>query len=473
MTKTIAGTDWEFIFSMEAPQYYPELRVDPKAHLRNKYFATTSFKSEIPLPFFSFADYDLQARRPVSYDKAIKGAVFMERERNCISANHREDIVRALIQSPLIRIESVSKCLHNAKKPKDDNKDEIIRNYMFYLAFENRSEDDYVTEKLWGSLSAGVVPVYLGGDNIESHVPPHSIINVKDFNSTSSLAAYLGQVASNRTLYESYHLWRTQQLPQSFLRKYGFTRTHSMCRMCRWAFAKQYGLGWNHEEQAIEEPAISRKICFQSGRQMLVTYPFRESWASSNHHWGVGSSDDSKNNEDTCYQESWETSPKSAVLLRSGTLRRKIVIRDGIIDLFLLEPASLDAGCSDDAVLYLDTPIQVKADDDGLHVVNKNQYWLQDETSRITILTNRPDITVQVTTKQQSAEREAALQILIPKGQMPIRLRFITEDNNHFYENGKKEAQYFATIMADDFENPIEAFLVPKRSSMSGRAQGG
>jgi Glycosyltransferase family 10 (fucosyltransferase) C-term len=54
------------------------------------------------------------------------------------------------------------------------------------LALENQQQDDYTTEKIWGALAAGTLPVYWGAPNIKDHVPPHSIIVVDDFALTDS-----------------------------------------------------------------------------------------------------------------------------------------------------------------------------------------------------------------------------------------------------------------------------------------------
>ena len=39
-----------------------------------------------------------------------------------------------------------------------------LARYPFVLAFENANVSDYVSEKLWDALGAGVVPVYLGDE---------------------------------------------------------------------------------------------------------------------------------------------------------------------------------------------------------------------------------------------------------------------------------------------------------------------
>ena len=86
--RLVKGTPFSIDFSMEGPQYYQSLRVNPVAHRFNRFYSTTSFQSEIPLPYFSFDEYGDKLQAPaVKYSEAIKGAVFLAR--NCNSRNNR------------------------------------------------------------------------------------------------------------------------------------------------------------------------------------------------------------------------------------------------------------------------------------------------------------------------------------------------------------------------------------------------
>ncbi|CAB9518822.1 Glycoprotein 3-alpha-L-fucosyltransferase A [Seminavis robusta] len=444
-TKTIAGTNWTIVFSMEGPQYYRALRINETAHLEQKFYATTSFQSEIPLPYFTFGDYPLQALEPVHFDKAIKGAVWLAS--NCASHNHRELFVKELMNRPAhvryIRVDSMGQCGPNAKWPKDaKNKQELLRKYLFYLAFENQNENDYITEKLWGALAAGVVPVYLGGDNIQEHVPPHSIINVKDFKTPKELGQYLKKVSKSKELYESYHAWRKQPLPQSFLAKYNFTRTHSTCRICKWAFAKTYGLGWDPAAQQIRNARISRSACFRPSG--LLSRPFVESW---------GQHGDVVDGDEVCNDEQQQ----NTIVLSGGTVRRTVQSRDGVLDLFL---ESNSRPNDDTLVMQLDLPSTMAGNtmtnEELLQRRDNHQHWLQDDKSRITILSSRVDVTLEV--KRQGPK--VSLQVVIPDPSIPLHFRFIIEDINNFYGTGKTEPQHFAKTMIDEWMKPIERFRV-------------
>lgn len=293
----------------------------------------------------------IQKYPPVDYDTAIKGASFLAR--NCGSINHREHIVQQLIDyttarstssiatinnatttttnnnnataltpalstTTLFRIDSLSNCQHYAPygfpngTTNASSKIEIMRRYLFHLAFENQNTDDYITEKLWHTFQSGTIPIYLGASNIRDHLPhpTRSVIFINDFlihendNNNNSdyntskivnitkLVNHLQRISNNRTLYYSYHQWRrkfsnnnnsdvndddnddknitetyngnngdndyeediiNEYYYQQFIKKYEFTKTHSYCRMCRFGYAHKFGLRWNQSQQTVEE----------------------------------------------------------------------------------------------------------------------------------------------------------------------------------------------------------------------------
>ena len=84
----------------------------------------------------------------------------------------------------------------------------LERDYKFYLSFENRICEDYITEKLWSILKINVVPVVLGGADYKTFLPPHSYIDIRDFNSTEHLAQYLQMLDQNDGLYRQFFAWK-------------------------------------------------------------------------------------------------------------------------------------------------------------------------------------------------------------------------------------------------------------------------
>ena len=90
--------------------------------------------------------------------------------------------------------------------------------YLFTIAIENSINHDYITEKLWHPLVAGSIPIYLGAPNVREWLPceTNCIIDLTQFKTPEEAAEEIRRIATNRTLYESYHLWRRQPLPAQF-----------------------------------------------------------------------------------------------------------------------------------------------------------------------------------------------------------------------------------------------------------------
>lgn len=245
----IRPIDVSLTMSMEGEAYYRELELTNRdAHHA---VASTRFDSDIPMPYFSWAEYAIQSPE-APFDRDTRpGASFVAS--NCASLSGRERMVSELMR--FMRVDSYGACLRNMPHTaRRERKRDIVRRYAVHLAFENQCVDDYITEKLWGVLEAGVIPVYYGAPNVAQHAPPHSIVHVRDFADMRSLALHLREVTTNATLRASYHEWRTRPLPAWFVHKYNFTHVHSECRTCRWASARQRGLRWDPvQQQAFRE----------------------------------------------------------------------------------------------------------------------------------------------------------------------------------------------------------------------------
>jgi Glycosyltransferase family 10 (fucosyltransferase) C-term len=431
----IKDTNLEIMSTMEGEQYYPEVKVKRKSYRHNQFYATTSFQSEIPLPYFSWAEYAIQ-HPAVDFDKVIKGASFIAN--NCDSANKREEIVLALMATQL-RVDSLSGCHNNAKPPAGvdmDNKAAVQGQYLFHLAFENQNTDDYITEKLWGALASGTLPVYLGAPNVKDHVPPNSIIVVDDFPSTQELATYLIRLTKDKALYESYHAWRSKPIDAMFQKKFEFTHTHSTCRICKWAHSMKHGFRWDHGSQEVVNPSIPHKTC--RNKLGLVGHPFKEYWSMASGETPVSVHSDSSTK--TC---SWDSSNR-ILDIDEGAFQRKVYDQDGITDLVI---ERIRQGTSS-YELTLETSIassDLKSIDDDVG----REWRLQDGDSRITVLFS-PSVVPRLV-------RPGTLQVDISSS---LRLRVIVEDLDVFHKGATKHPSYFGSVMKRDFFTPIEAYKV-------------
>jgi len=191
-------------------------------------------------------------------------AVFVAK--NCHSRNGREALVKKL--SSLLRggVDRPGNCLNTRSWPSCSkptkpttaastsskcSKHAVLRRYPFYLAFENSDDVDYVSEKVFHALEAGTLPVYAGAPNVAEFLPPHSVVEVKDFEGDANkLAAHLASLLDDPDKYLGYFAWkRGGNLPEAFQRKFAFVGTHAKCRLCRWAWARKYRYGWSQREQ--------------------------------------------------------------------------------------------------------------------------------------------------------------------------------------------------------------------------------
>ena len=224
---TDLSTGHQVVSTMEAPAVR-------KAHPRH-ITSSTSLASDVPVPYFQWTQYFLSVGAPVNAT-ALPNALFIAN--NCNSTSGREAVVMEMRRAGM-GVDGISGCLNNKQVPAADrlglgHKLRWMSNYMFYLAFENTVQDDYITEKLWYTYMAGAIPVYLGARNIADHAPPHSYIAVADFGSTADLVAHLQGVAANATLRATYHAWRRDPTEVVGTQYNVLWKPHH-CRLCTFA----------------------------------------------------------------------------------------------------------------------------------------------------------------------------------------------------------------------------------------------
>ena len=419
---------------------------------QQNFFSTTSFKSEVPATYFSILDNwwgDTLQTPAVDYSTSIKGASFLAR--NCNAKNNRNDVVNELIEAGF-RVDSLSSCLHNAEPPPDvdlSNKTNVMEKYLFHLGFENGRVDDYVTEKLWMAFHSGTLPVLLGPTNIKEHIGSfHGAIYVDDFPTVKDLAKYLTEVANNQTLYESYHDWRKKPYPEEFLEKYNFTRVHNTCRMCRWAFAKKYGMGWDHVKQTIEPVALSRDTCVESN---TMIHPVNESWWSStsgNTRRKLNLSPLSVHDHNLC-----PVMNGTVLTSRIGIDRfiRSIWSHDGVTDIYL------EGQLTKTVILTLQLPMISTS----TQVHGENTIWFQNEQSRISLIFNADGVdSFDINSISMVASSLDSVSISVHPDNVPMRIRIVLEDQDTLHKDAAKYESYYGEIMAEDVLNMPELFAL-------------
>ncbi|KAK6159338.1 hypothetical protein DH2020_006652 [Rehmannia glutinosa] len=187
---------------------------------------TTSLSSDVPVGYFSWAEYDLMAPVQPKTEKALAAAFIS----NCGARNFRLQALIAL-ENANITIDSYGGCHRN----RDGRVDKVktLKRYKFSLAFENSNEEDYVTEKYFQSLVAGSVPVVIGAPNIQDFAPsPGSLLHIKDVKDADSVAKTMKYLAENSSAYNETLRWKFEGPSDSFKALVDMAAVHSSCRLC-------------------------------------------------------------------------------------------------------------------------------------------------------------------------------------------------------------------------------------------------
>ncbi|XP_020683800.1 glycoprotein 3-alpha-L-fucosyltransferase A [Dendrobium catenatum] len=212
--------------SMESSQYYVENDI---YHARRRGYSiimTTSLSSDVPVGYFSWAEYDIMAPMQPKTAGGLAAAFIS----NCGAHNFRLQALE-MLEKLGIKIDSYGGCHRN----RDGNVDklETLKRYKFSLAFENSNEDDYVTEKFFQSLVAGAIPVVVGAPNIQDFAPsPNSILHIRELGDVTSVAETMKYLAENPTAYNKTLSWKFDGPSDSFKALVDMAAVHSSCRLC-------------------------------------------------------------------------------------------------------------------------------------------------------------------------------------------------------------------------------------------------
>ncbi|KAB0805475.1 hypothetical protein PPYR_02445 [Photinus pyralis] len=144
---------------------------------------------------------------------------------NCKTPSKREKLVEEM--KKYLPVDIYGKCgTFKCQRRKGDNKcyEMLEQKYKFYLSFENSFCNDYLTEKLYNVLKKNVVPIVYGAGNYSLSAPPHSVINVVDFDTVKQLTDYLKHLDKNVTAYLKYFEWK---------KKFKVVKQNRACGICK------------------------------------------------------------------------------------------------------------------------------------------------------------------------------------------------------------------------------------------------
>nr|GME11013.1 glycoprotein 3-alpha-L-fucosyltransferase A-like [Ipomoea batatas] len=221
-----SGGTASILRSMESAEYYAENNIAMARRRGYDIVMTTSLSSDVPVGYFSWAEYDIMAPVQPKTQKALAAAFIS----NCGARNFRLQALEAL-EKESISIDSYGSCHRN----KDGRVDKVdtLRQYKFSLAFENSNEEDYVTEKFFQSLVAGSIPVVVGAPNIQEYAPcPGSLLHIKNIEDVESVAKTMKHLAENPSAYNQSLRWKFEGPSDSFKALVDMAAVHSSCRLC-------------------------------------------------------------------------------------------------------------------------------------------------------------------------------------------------------------------------------------------------
>ncbi|XP_018451888.1 putative fucosyltransferase-like protein isoform X4 [Raphanus sativus] len=215
--------------SMESAQYYPENDISHARRSGYDIVMTTSLSSDVPVGYFSWAEYDIMAPVQPKTEKATAAAFIS----NCGAPNFRLKALEALMKSR-IKIDSYGGCHRNRDGEVD--KVEALKRYKFSLAFENTNEEDYVTEKFFQTLVAD------------------SFLHIKSMEDVEPVAKRMKYLTANPAAYNQTLRWKYEGPSDSFKALVDMAAVHSSCRLCIF-------LATRIQEQEEKSPSFKKRPC--------------------------------------------------------------------------------------------------------------------------------------------------------------------------------------------------------------------
>jgi len=213
-------------------QYSYTMENVPFLEGRMDVMGTTSFESDLPMPYMSWEEYDYMTPA-IKKDAEALVAAFIS---NCGPQKRLQWLSE--LQNYGVKVHSFGRCGRNVDIDTIggnwlNKKNEVTRHYKFTFSFENSNAYDYVTEKLFGSFVAGSVPIYEGAPNARDfEISNRSVIYADEFEGPKELAEYLLKLDQDDEAYNSYLTWKTTGPSLKFIMLTDFAQVHSQCRLC-------------------------------------------------------------------------------------------------------------------------------------------------------------------------------------------------------------------------------------------------
>jgi Glycosyltransferase family 10 (fucosyltransferase) C-term len=470
--RSFAGEPWTIVQTTVDPSTNPNAQVERTDYRRDTFYSTMSFMSDLPLTYYDPEKFSVRNRPAVSYDTAFPKAVYIIRGSCGQTASRRTKYYQTLILKKF-SVDSMGDCDHTVDVPPgksietSEGRIEIMKDYRFVLAFDRTKDKDFISTLVWEALVSGSVPVVVGAENVGRHLPKNSFIDHSSYPGWEELADDVIAINESKERWEAYHAWRTDEVELAkFEALYEFSKTNQSCRLCRWGYAKKYGLGWDRTKQQVREPRFSRTLC-TTDKTGLASKPFQEAWISRN-----------EDDEIAVPQEGGaeHCSPTASSTIDNKStykIERSLLEHDGVIDI-VVEHIERES-TKQELVLRLSIPglrNSEGANFANTHSIVKDLTYgpvvssisLQDEFSKVTILadwttliTSPAEGVVEIVVVEQNENGEQPESPLFPN--IPKRIRVILEDMDFIND---KMTEYFPSPFAKraikDFVDPLEIY---------------
>ena len=460
----IDGETWK-ITTAESER--SNIRLERTDFMNDHFYSTQSLWSSIPLSTF---EYTLQNRPAVDFDSVKEKAIYLADD-DCSARETKRNRWFESVEEKT-PVDSYAHCGHNTEVPEGmtiataEGRIALMKQYRIVLALEKTKAKDHITNMVWEALASGAVPVILGAENISDRLPPKSFINVNTFKTYGELGDYVKQVVADEELWQSYHKWRDDETAiEAVEKQYGFTTAGPTCRMCRWAYAKKYGLGWDHTKQQVRSiPKVPKEDFCITADHALVSKPFSEHWVTKKHE------DESVLEEDSEGESCDSLETEGDIVVGSFKGHRKVYQHDGVTDFVITEWGTE----SQDAETALRLKFPGVRNPDGACFYNTHTLVSTEKGSKISSASIQDDL-VKVTiladwdtTIRSSGEGIMELSVGSAEssstkddGSAPRRVRVIIEEMSKVHD---KMTEFYPSSyckrMTKDFMDPIGVYFV-------------
>ncbi|KAK3581708.1 hypothetical protein CHS0354_003593 [Potamilus streckersoni] len=147
---------------------------------------------------------------------------------HCNAESKRDDFVRLL--QTYVPVDIFGNCGTNrCTRQGTECRDNIGKDYKFYLSFENSLCKDYITEKLFSFFPLDLITIQRGHSDYESFLPNDSYINSANFSTVQELANFMKRIAEDEDKFVRY----LKSKDRYMLKSHRWIYCNALCNICK------------------------------------------------------------------------------------------------------------------------------------------------------------------------------------------------------------------------------------------------